>query len=78
MIQAAKAEDNQDAFMSFYRANEVEKVHADLYKGLLDGLEKDKEHYSYSVCPVCGYTVGEAPALVPVCATRKKFFKKVE
>ncbi|MGD0855387.1 MAG: rubrerythrin family protein [Dehalococcoidia bacterium] len=79
MIEGAKAEDNKDALMSFYRANEVEKVHADLYKGLLDGLGKDKEDYPYYVCPVCGYTVGrEAPDACPVCGTQKKFFKKVE
>jgi rubrerythrin len=79
MIAAAKAEGNDDAFMSFYRANEVEKVHAELYKGLLDGLGKDKEEYAYYVCPVCGYTVGkDAPEECPVCSTKKKFFKKVE
>ena len=79
MMQAAKAEDNQAALMSFSRVNEVEKVHADLYKGLLDGLGKDKEDYPYYVCQVCGYTVGrEAPDTCPVCATKKELFKKVE
>ena len=79
MIAGAKAEGNDAAYTSFYRANEVEKVHANLYQGLLDGLGKDKEEYPYYVCPVCGYTVGkEAPDECPVCATKKKFFKKIE
>jgi rubrerythrin len=79
MIKAAQAEGNQDASMSFYRANEVEKIHAQLYKGLLDGLGKDKETYAYYVCPVCGYTIGkEAPDSCPVCATKGKLFKKIE
>jgi rubrerythrin len=79
MIKVAQAENNQDAYITFYRANEVEKGHAQLYKGLLDGLGKDKENYPYYVCPVCGYTVGrEAPDDCPVCATKKKFFRKIE
>jgi len=79
MIAAAKAENNQDAMISFYRANEVEKVHAALYQGLLDGLGKDSEEYPYYVCPVCGYTAGkEAPETCPVCGAKGKLFKKVE
>lgn len=79
MIKSAQAENNQDAFITFYRANEVEKVHAQLYQGVLDNLGKDKDSYPYYVCPVCGYTVGhEALDDCPVCATKKKFFKKIE
>ncbi len=79
MIDTAKAEGNKEAEMSFWRANEVEKVHAALYQGLLDSLGKSQESYSYYVCPVCGYTVGkEAPDSCPVCATKGKLFKKIE
>lgn len=79
MIAAAKAENNQEALTSFYRANEVEKVHARLYEGLLEGLGKDIEEYPYYVCPVCGYTAGrEAPDTCPVCGAKKKAFRKVE
>lgn len=79
MLAAAKAESNQDALISFYRANEVEKVHAALYQGLLDRLGKDSEEYAYYVCPVCGYTAGkEAPDTCPVCGAKGKSFKKVE
>ncbi|MBN1689493.1 MAG: rubrerythrin family protein [Dehalococcoidia bacterium] len=79
MIGAAKAENNQDAEISFSRANDVEKVHAGLYQAMLDGLGKDTEEYPYYVCPVCGYTAErEAPDICPVCGARKKAFKKVE
>jgi rubrerythrin len=79
MLEAAKTEGNNDAFISFYRANEVEKIHAELYQGLFDGLGKDQENYPYYVCPVCGYTVGrEAPDACPICATKKDQFKKIQ
>lgn len=79
MIESAKAEENKDAEISLWRANEVEKVHAALYKGLLDTLGKSQENFAYYVCPVCGYTVGkDVPELCPVCATKGKLFKKIE
>jgi rubrerythrin len=79
MIETAKADENKDAEISFWRANEVEKVHAALYKGLLDTLGKSQENFAYYVCPVCGYTVGkDVPELCPVCATKGKMFKKID
>ncbi len=56
MIEAAKAEGQKAAERSFNYANLVEKVHAQLYQSLLDGLAKPQENYSYYVCPVCGFT----------------------
>ena len=56
MIEGAKAEGNKTAERSFSYANEVEKIHAQLYQGLSDNLGKSKENYPYYVCPVCGYT----------------------
>ncbi len=79
MIELAKAEGRQDAQISFWRANEVEQVHAKLYKNMLDGLGKSKESYSYYVCPVCGYThEREAPDKCPVCGAAGKLFKKID
>ena len=60
MIDAAKAEANKAAERTFNFANEVEKVHAQLYQKLLDGLGKSKENYPYYVCPVCGFTAEKA------------------
>jgi rubrerythrin len=79
MIQAAKAEGNKQAERTFQFANEVEKVHAQLYQKLLDGLGKPLENYPYYICPVCGYTAEkEPPGLCPVCGAKGEMFKKIE
>ncbi len=79
MIEDAKAEKNAEAQKSFYYANEVEKVHAGLYQGLLDNLDGQQRDFSYWVCPVCGYTAEEhAPAKCPVCATPGDRFDEIK
>lgn len=78
MIEAAEAEGNKEAKRSFVYANEVEKIHADLYKKVVENLD-NKETYPYYVCPVCGYTSEkEAPDTCPVCGTKGKAFKEVD
>jgi rubrerythrin len=78
MIEDAKAEGHKAALSSFTYANEVEKIHANLYKRALDALGKNAE-MDYYVCQVCGYTAeGEAPDECPVCKAKKQAFKKVE
>jgi rubrerythrin len=78
MIEDAKAEDNKSALRSFNFANEVEKVHAELYQKALDSLGSNEET-DYYVCEICGYTAeGEAPDNCPVCNARKKMFKKID
>jgi rubrerythrin len=77
MIEEAKAESNKSALRSFSLANEVEKIHAQLYRSALDSLGKSIEA-DYYVCEVCGYTAeGEAPDECPVCKAKKRAFKKV-
>lgn len=78
MIADAEAEGNKAAVRSFTFANEVEKVHAKLYKEALDNLEnlQDQDYY---VCSVCGYiAVDEAPDSCPVCKATAKAFSKVD
>ncbi len=78
MIEDAKAEGNKGAEMSFDYANQVEKVHADLYKKALDNLGKNEE-VEYYVCQVCGMTVEkDAPDKCPVCGAPKASFKKMD
>jgi rubrerythrin len=78
MIEDAKAEGHKAALSSFNYANEVEKIHAELYKKALDTLGKNAE-MDYYVCQVCGYTAeGEPPDECPVCKARKQAFKKVD
>lgn len=79
MIEAAKAEGNKDAERTFGYANEVEKIHAQLYQQMLATLAAGGETYAYWVCPVCGYTAEkEAPETCPVCGAKGKMFTKVE
>ena len=79
MIEAAKAEEAKEALRSFEWANEVEKIHADLYKKLLDSLGGEVSEYAYYVCPVCGYTAeGEAPERCPVCGAKGSRFMKMD
>jgi rubrerythrin len=79
MIEAARAEGNKDALRTFEYANEVEKVHAALYRKLLDSLGSSQEDYPYYICPVCGYTAEHsAPETCPVCGVKGKMFKKID
>ncbi|MGA7144140.1 MAG: rubrerythrin family protein [Desulfobacterales bacterium] len=79
MIDAAKSESEKAAERSFTYANEVEKIHADLYQKALDSLDDPDEVESYYVCSVCGYTCeNEAPDTCPVCNANKKAFFRVD
>ena len=78
MIQDAKEEGNKTAERSFVFANEVEKVHAELYQNALDNLDS-LEEADYYVCSVCGMTVEhEAPDSCPVCGAKASAFFKVD
>jgi rubrerythrin len=78
MIADAKAEGNNGALKSFNYANEVEKVHAALYKKVMDSLGRNADT-DYYVCSVCGYTAeGSAPDVCPVCGSKKQAFMKSE
>jgi rubrerythrin len=78
MIEAAEKEGNANAARSFTYANEVEKVHADLYQKALNNLDA-KQDVEYYVCGVCGYTCeNEAPDECPVCKSKKMAFYKVD
>ena len=78
MIEAAQAEGNKAAERSFTYANEVEKVHADLFQKALDNLD-NLEEVDYYVCSVCGYTCeNEPPDVCPVCNAKAKAFFEVK
>lgn len=78
MIEDAKAEGNNNALRSFNFANEVEKIHAELYKRALQNLGKNPA-VDYYVCQVCGNTVeNEVPDECPICGAKKQAFKKID
>jgi rubrerythrin len=78
MIEEAEAEGEKAAHRSFMFANEVEKVHANLYQNALDNMENMKE-VDYYVCSVCGYTCeDDIPESCPVCKAKSNAFFKVD
>lgn len=78
MLKEAQEEGQSEAQRSFYFANEVEKVHAELFKKALENLDKNFDT-DFFVCQVCGFTIeSEAPQKCPVCGSPKEAFKKIE
>lgn len=78
MIADAAAEGNPQAKRSFEFANEVEKIHAELYEKMLKNLD-NQTMVDVWICPVCGMTVeGEPPEKCPVCGALKKFFERID
>lgn len=76
MIADAKEEGNKSAEVSFDYANQVEKVHAELYKKALADPDKFPVQ-DYYLCKICGYThEAECPDKCPVCGANKKAFFK--
>ena len=78
MIKDAEEEGYKAALRSFRYANEVEKIHAELYQKAMANPE-NMEECDYYVCSVCGYThEKEAPAKCPVCGANANAFFKSE
>jgi rubrerythrin len=78
MIEEARNEGEKDALRGFSYANEVEKVHANLYQKAREQMER-LDPVDYYVCSVCGYTCeGKPPDVCPVCKSKSKAFFKTE
>lgn len=78
MIEAAKEEGNKAAERSFNYANEVEKIHAELYQKALADMG-GMAAADYYVCSICGYTCeNEPPEKCPVCSSNARVFFKVD
>ena len=80
-IKQAESDDNQRAVMTFKHANQVEKIHHELYEKALKTLEAGgtSEDKPYFVCQVCGNTViGEVPGACPICGAPRDKFKRVD
>ncbi|MBN1435328.1 rubrerythrin family protein [Candidatus Fermentibacterales bacterium] len=79
MIETAERAGDAKALRSFRYANEVEKIHAALYQGLLDTIEGDQEEFPYYVCPVCGHTAERgAPEVCPICGTKGSMYERID
>jgi len=78
MIEDAKTEGYKGAEKTFHFANEVEKIHASLFRGALDNIQQDKV-IDYYVCAICGNTVENHPEeSCRICGAKKEFFKKID
>ncbi|MHA1966231.1 MAG: rubrerythrin family protein [Candidatus Hodarchaeales archaeon] len=80
-LEIAKNEGKKAAERSFDLANQVEKVHHELYSKALVAVQSDKDlqEINIYVCDVCGYTVeGEVPEICPICGTRHDRFFEIE
>ncbi len=80
-LEKSKAEKVGGATKTFHWANEVEKVHGNLYQEALKAVEAGQSvpEKDYYICRKCGYTVGdEAPDKCPVCGAKKSEFFVVD
>ena len=76
MNEEAKREGLPAAEGTFAFANEVEKIHANLYQNALDNLNSLKE-VDYYICSICGNTCeNEPPETCPICGAKAKAFFK--
>lgn len=77
-IKEAQEEGEKGAEISFNGANEVEKIHQQMYSAALAKIEtgEDADLAEYKVCEVCGNVfVGAVPDTCPICkAPSSKFY----
>lgn len=77
-IKDAEADGDKKAMRSFNFANEVEKIHEELYKAALETLGKPGETYDFYICPICGFTHARtAPEICPICGCPGIKFEKI-
>ncbi|MBF0589818.1 MAG: rubrerythrin family protein [Magnetococcales bacterium] len=79
-IKEAEAEGEKRAVRSMTHANEVEKIHHDLFTKALEAVEsgKDLSDQAVYVCPVCGHTeMGTPPDNCPICNVKGERFDTI-
>ncbi len=79
-IKDAEAESMKRALSSFKFANEVEKIHEELYRKALTALETQQPmpQVDYYVCPICGFThEGPLQGVCPICKTSADKFERI-
>ncbi len=77
MLARAEEAGEKAAARSFRYAMKAEKVHADLYKKILDDLDSDGEMDLY-LCTVCGNVETSLVDTCPICGAGPRAFKEVE
>ena len=80
-IEIAKNEGEKRALRDFDYANQVEKIHYELYTKAIEAVQKgtDLQETSMFICDVCGYTCeDEAPDKCPICGASHKRFTEIK
>ncbi len=78
MIADAKAEGNETVARYLGWVNQVEEIHAGLYKMLMTD-PVNAPAVDYYVCPICGYThEGPMTEACPLCKAAPSVFHKVD
>ena len=80
MLERARGEGHKKAERSMHFANEVEKIHFDLFRQAVAAVKggADLADGAIRVCPVCGHTViGDAPDNCPVCGAKASAYKEI-
>jgi rubrerythrin len=80
-LDAAAAEGNKQAALSFKYAMKAEEVHYTLYSKALETLKsgKDLEKLPIYLCPVCGnIEIGEVDGDCEICHTKKEKFIEIK
>ncbi|MHB1162160.1 MAG: rubrerythrin family protein [Chloroflexota bacterium] len=78
-MAVAELQGETAALKSMQRANEAEKVHAQLYSRAKEAAtsSRDVEMGQVVVCQACGYTAeGDAPDKCPLCGAPRERFSK--
>jgi rubrerythrin len=80
-LVVARAENNKQAEWSFDVANQVEEIHAGLFKKVHQAIKDGEElnDVDYYVCKVCGNTVeSAAQERCSICGAPEPQFIKIE
>ncbi|MFX1283693.1 MAG: rubrerythrin family protein [Promethearchaeota archaeon] len=80
-LEDAKEEGRKAAERTFDFANQVEKIHHELYSRALKTVESDNDlpEKPMYVCEVCGYTIEDGiPDKCPICGASHERFTKIE
>lgn len=80
-IEQAEEEGAEEAVRTFDYANQVEKIHHEMYTQALDAVKagNDLPETDIFVCQGCGNTVeDEAPDTCPICGAPRSMFEKIE
>ncbi len=79
-LKDANEEGSKQATRTFDLANQVERIHHELYEKALKAVtnDEDLETTKIFVCEICGFTIeGKIPDTCPICGAKHEFFTEI-